>query len=203
MALTWYADVPGRRRRQVLADAALLLWCVAAIWVAVLVHQGVADAQGGARKLETGTNDLADHLSAAGEGLGKIPLVGGGVSEPFTQAADTSRDLSASGHDLAHGLGLFGWAAAILTALVPILFALLPWCLLRLRYARRAGRMAQLRALEGGQRLLALEALTTAPPHLLAQVGADPAQLWQDGDAEATRSLASLALFTCGLRPTR
>lgn len=200
MPLTFYADEPGRRMRQIVADALLLLWSALAIWAGRIVHERALVAQSGAQKLEHGSTSLAQSMKDAGDVVAKIPLIGDGARAPFDRAAATSTDLSGSGHDLATGLGRFAVLLGVLTALVPILIAVIPWCFTRLRYALRAGRLARLRRMPGGYRLLALEALTSAKPSDLGRIDDDPVQAWQDGDVAATKDLARLVLRTHGLR---
>ena len=151
-------------------------------------------AEDGATKLETGSGSLAQNMTDAASAVAKIPFVGQEVRTPFDNAATTGRNLSASGHDLADGLGRLSLTLGILTALVPILFALIPWCFTRLRYALRAGRVARLRAMPGGERLLALEGLTTLRPSVLASLDPDPAAAWQEGDRTVTRELAGVCM---------
>lgn len=197
--LTFYADEPARRLRQIVADALLLLWCVVAVAAGRIVHERVLVARSGAQKLEQGSTSLAQNMTDAGDRMSKIPLVGGDARIPFDNAAATSRDLSSSGHDLASGLGRLAVVFGVLTALVPILLALVPWLFTRFTYALRAGRLAHLRAMPGGTRLLAMEALTTSRPGDLAEIHPDPVQAWQDGNPQATRELAALVLRTHGL----
>ncbi|MCT1986711.1 hypothetical protein M3C61_06715 [Dermacoccus abyssi] len=200
MSLRFYADDSARRTRQLVADALLALWCLLAVWAGVIVHGRVLVAEDGATKLETGSGSLAQNMTDAASAVAKIPFVGQEVRTPFDNAATTGRNLSASGHDLADGLGRLSLTLGILTALVPILFALIPWCFTRLRYALRAGRVARLRAMPGGERLLALEGLTTLRPSVLASLDPDPAAAWQEGDRTVTRELAALVLVAFGLR---
>ncbi|MGX5693657.1 hypothetical protein ACWKWA_10890 [Dermacoccus abyssi] len=200
MSLRFYADDSARRTRQLVADALLALWCLLAVWAGVIVHGRVLVAEDGATKLETGSGSLAQNMTDAASAVAKIPFVGQEVRTPFDNAATTGRNLSASGHDLADGLGRLSLTLGILTALVPILFALIPWCFTRLRYALRAGRVARLRAMPGGERLLALEGLTTLRPGVLATVDPDPAAAWQEGDRAVTREIAALVLGAFGLR---
>lgn len=200
MSLRFYADEPGRRMRQMVADVLLGLWCLLALWAGHVVHERALVAQSGAQKLETGSSSLAQNMKDAAESVAKIPFVGQESRAPFDRAARTGQELSASGHDLATGLGRFAVLLGVLTVLGPILLALVPWGLTRLRFAVRAGRLVHLRDMPGGRRLLALEALTTADPRDLAAVDDDPARAWQDGDPDATRDLAQLVLATHGLR---
>lgn len=200
MSLRFYADDSARRARQLVADALLALWCLLAVWAGVVVHGRVLVARDGATKMETGSGSLAQNMTDAASAVAKIPFVGQEVRTPFDNAATTGRNLSASGHDLADGLGRLSLTLGLLTALVPILFALIPWCFMRLKYAQRAGRLARLRDMPGGERLLALEGLTTLRPRVLATVGPDPAAAWQEGDRVVIRELAALVVASFGLR---
>ena len=59
MGLKFYADRGSRRTRQIVADVALALWCVLAIWAGTVVHDRALVAQSGAQKLEHGSSSLA------------------------------------------------------------------------------------------------------------------------------------------------
>lgn len=200
MGLKFYADRGSRRTRQIVADVALALWCVLAIWAGTVVHDRALVAQSGAQKLEHGSSSLALNMTDAANAVAKVPFVGSEVRTPFDKAAGTATDMAGSGHDLATGLGRFAVLLGVLTAALPIVLALVPWLLTRPRYAVTAGRLARLRSMPGGRRLLALEALTSASPRALAAIDDDVARAWQDDDPEATRKLADLSLATYGLR---
>jgi hypothetical protein len=89
---------------------------------------------------------------------------------------------------------------ALAVAVPPVLAVVVPWLFLRLRFGRRAGAAATLARTPGGDRLLALRALTTAPLARLQAIGDDPVEGWRTGDPETIRRLAALELRSVGLK---
>jgi hypothetical protein len=196
--MKWYADRPNRFTRQVIADLLALGWVVFWVWVATTAHDWVLE------------------LRAPGDGMVNA---GGGIRDAFTNAADKARDVPLVGDDLAGALGngtkagetLVGagnaqigvvqdtafWLALALIVL-PVLFLLITWLPVRVRFARRAAAVARLR---GKTDLLALRALTTLSPRELARFDGDPAVAWRTGDVDVIDELARRQLAALGVRP--
>lgn len=193
-----YADLHARRVRQTVFDAAVAVWLVVWIQLAMKVNSTTDSARGGADRLQTGAASLSGNLTTAGGRLEKVPLVGDTLREPFTKAAGSATDVSSAGQQLSTGIDRLGDLLGFLTALAPVLFALLLWGVVRLRYARRAGAAARLRD-TGGDDLLALRALTTASPTQIRAVDEEATAKWRAGDEDVTRALAGLHLRSLGL----
>jgi hypothetical protein len=68
------------------------------------------------------------------------------------------------------------------------------------RWMRRAGAAAALRAAPAGRDLLALRALATQPLRRLAALGPDVAESWRRGDDTTVDALAALELRGLGMR---
>ncbi|HEX7307083.1 hypothetical protein [Lentzea sp.] len=195
--MKWYADRPGRFTRQLIADLLAVGWVALWIWVATTVHDWVLE------------------LRAPGDGLVNA---GGNIREVFTNAANKARGLPLVGNDLAGALGNGTKAGETLTdagnaqigvvqdsafwlatalVVVPVLFLLITWLPLRLRYARKAGTTAKLR---NKPDLLALRALTSLSPRQLAKFDGDPAVAWRTGDTDVIDELARRQLKALGVR---
>lgn len=195
--MKWYADRPGRLTRQLIADLLAVAWVALWIWVATTVHDWVLG------------------LRAPGDGLVNA---GGDIRDVFTNAADKARGVPFVGNDLAGALGngtkagetltnagnaqisvvqdtAFWLAAAIVV--VPVLFLLITWLPIRLRYARRAGTILKLRDKPD---LLALRALTSLSPRELGRFDGDPAVAWRTGDTDVIDELAGRQLAALGVR---
>jgi hypothetical protein len=195
--MRWYADRPARLIRQVLADLLAAAWVVLWTWVALTAHGFVLQ------------------LRAPGD---RMVDSGSGIRDTFTDAADKARDVPLVGDELAAALGkgtqagdsLVGagtaqigvvedtafWLAFALIA-VPVLFLLITWLPLRVRFARRAGAALKLR---GKPDLLALRALASLSARELAWFDADPAVAWRNGDTGTIDELAQRHLASLGLR---
>jgi hypothetical protein len=195
-----YAATPGRALFQACADVSVLLWLVLWFIIGKAVHTAVSAFAEVGRQVEGGANGIAGNLDSAGHGAGRIPLVGDTVSKPLTAAGNAARDLAGAGHGLDERATTLAVILALAVAIPPALAVAVPWLLLRLRFARRAGAAATLARSPGGDRLLALRALTNAPLSRVLTVGPDPVEAWRKGDPETIRLLAALELKSVGLK---
>ncbi|MDX8047787.1 hypothetical protein SK571_00195 [Lentzea sp. BCCO 10_0798] len=195
--MKWYADRPARFTRQLIADLLALAWVALWIWVATTVHDWVLQ------------------LRAPGDGLVNA---GGSIRDVFTNAASKARGVPFVGEDLAGALGngtqagqtltdagnaqisvvqdSAFWLAAALVV-VPVLFLLITWLPVRLRYARKAANTARLRDKPD---LLALRALTSLSPRQLSKFDGDPAVAWRTGDTDVIDELARRQLASVGVK---
>jgi hypothetical protein len=195
--MKWYADRPVRFTRQLIADLLAVGWVALWIWVATTVHDWVLE------------------LRAPGDGLVDA---GGNIRDVFTNAADKAKNVPLVGKDLAGALGNGTKAGETLTnagnaqisvvqdsafwlatalVVIPVLFLLITWLPLRLRYARKAGNTAKLR---NKPDLLALRALTSLSPRQLAKFDGDPAVAWRTGDTDVIDELARRQLAALGVK---
>jgi hypothetical protein len=195
-----YASTPGRALVQAFSDVMVLLWLVLWFTVGKLVHKAVDGFAEVGRTVESGANGIAGNLDGAGRGAGRIPLVGDTVSSPLKAAAGGARDLAGAGHGLDQKATTLAFVLAFAVAVPPVLAVVVPWLLLRLRFARRAGAAAELARTPGGDRLLALRALTNRPLNRVLAVGADPVEGWRVGDPEIIAALAALEMRSVGLK---
>ncbi|GLY19869.1 hypothetical protein LWF15_28180 [Kineosporia rhizophila] len=195
-----YAATPGRAIVQVVADISVLLWVVAWYYVAKAVHSALSAIAEVGADVQGGANGIRSNLNGAGDSAGDIPLAGDALAKPLNAAAGAAQQIA----DAGQGLDEKATALAILLALAvsvpPILALVVPWLLLRLRFARRAGATAALANTEGGADLLALRALANRPMPKLLKITADPLEGWRTGDPEVVRRLAALELRSAGLK---
>jgi hypothetical protein len=195
-----YAATPGRAMMQAWADFLVALWLVLWFVIGRLVHNAIAAFAEVGRKVESGANGIAGNLDSAGNNAAKIPLVGDNVRSPLRAAGGAARDLAGAGHGLDQRATTLAIILSLAVAIPPALAVFVPWLLLRLRFARRAGAAASLARTPGGDRLLALRALTNRPLARVLAVGADPVEGWRTGDPEIIRRLAALELRSVGLK---
>jgi hypothetical protein len=178
----------------------MLLWLVLWFIIGKAVHNAIAAFAVVGQKVQGGANGIASNLDTAGNSAGKIPLVGNTVQSPLRGAGDAARNLA----DAGHGLDVKATALAIILALAvaipPALAVFVPWLLLRLRFARRAGAAAELARTPGGDQLLALRALANRPLSRVLKISNDPIEGWRTGDPVIVSRLAALELRSVGLK---
>jgi hypothetical protein len=196
-----YADRVPVAIRQLLTDILIVVWVYAWIRVGIWVHDLVLKLGLPGQKLEGAGTGIADNLADAGGKVGRVPLVGDQLTQPFTRAADAARSLAQAGRDQQEFVANLAPIMALVVLAVPLCLVLFLWLPLRLRWMRRAGLAARVRDEPAGRDLLALRALASRPLNQLTRLGPDIAQSWRNGDAAAVDALAALELKDLGLRP--
>ncbi|MFY1687230.1 hypothetical protein [Plantactinospora sp. WMMB782] len=195
-----YADRFPTAARQFLTDllvvAWVYLWVRAAMWLHDLVQKLAVPGQ----KLEGAGGGLADNLADAGGKVGRVPVVGDDLTEPFEKAAGAARAMADAGRDQQELVGELALALSLALLVFPLGVVLLGWLPLRVRWMRRAAAARALRSAPAGRDLLALRALANQPIRKLTRIDPDVAQAWRRGDTEAVEALAALELRALGLR---
>src|SRR5919107_2706972 len=92
-----YADLPARRRRQLLADAGLVAWTVGWILLARALHGAVLVLARPGQGLSDGSEALADRLRAAASAVDGAPLVGDQLRAPLDEAGAAAERMAAAG----------------------------------------------------------------------------------------------------------
>ena len=181
--MTFYAQDPVLRTRQVATDVAVGLWVVA--WAAVA----------------WGLHELLSHLERPGALLedagGRLAGVGERLPGPLDAVADGGRAVARAGasqQDTAGSLAV--WLPVVLAA-IPVVYVLAHHLPGRLRWAREAAAARVLLAGAPDGRLFALRALATAPLPALLEVAPDPLAAYEAGHVAP---LAGVELRRLGLR---
>lgn len=195
--MTWYAETPTLRRRQITVDAVVALWTLLWLRIGVGVHDAVQRLAGPGVELERAGDDLSGGLRGAAEKIGGLPRVGDGLRSPLDAAAGAGDLLADAGAAQQAAVGTLALVLGLVVAGLPVLLALALWLPGRLRWRRDAVAAGRLR---DDVDLLALRAATSAPLPVLARLGPQPVTRWRAGDAEAGRALAALELERLGLR---
>ena len=194
-----YADAPARRTRQLLADVLFVLWLAGWVWVGHVVQHGTAQLASVGQQTDRSASSLASGLTSAGDSLRDLPVVGGGVSEPFDQMSSASQALAAAGRSQVAAVNRLSWVLGISIATIPILTVGVFFLPVRWRFAREATAGARFIDAAEDLDLFALRALARQPMHVLAKVSDDPAGAWRARDREVVTALAALELRDSGL----
>lgn len=201
--MRFYARPSWRLVLQIVADLFVLVWAV--VWWGVgRFSDGVIRALAEpARQTRQVASDLQRQASDAAAQASGVPLVGGGLRQPFDGMSTTLRDLSAAAADqvtqIEQAATLIGW----LVFAIPTLMLIAVWLPRRLAFASKARDTLALVRSSDGTQLLALRALANQPLSELRAVASDPMAAWRAGDGEAITRLAELELATAGVRRPR
>ncbi|GAB3499016.1 hypothetical protein GCM10027440_53380 [Nocardiopsis coralliicola] len=200
-----YADRPVRLCVQVAADLLLIAWTLFWWSTATGVHASVDGLGDSGALMAAAGDDVDEHMSAAADTVRDVPVAGDALSVPFTSVGEAGTSLSDAGRSFQDSVAEVALAAGILAFVLPALIAVLLWVPTRGRWIRAASAAVRLDALGTGarDRLLALRALASVRPSKLLAAGGDPAAAWQQGDADAIRTLAGLERHRLGLRAPR
>ena len=195
-----YATTPTRLVAQLISDLVVIAWTTVWVLVGMAVHAAVSTIADVGRQLETGANGVADNLSSAGDSTDDVPLVGDALAKPLRAASEAALDIAGAGHSLDTTASWLAWVLALAVAAPPILFVVMPWLFLRVRFFRRKWTALTLAATPAGEQLLALRALANRPLAKLAAISGDPVGAWRREDAVAIHGLAALELRAAGVR---
>jgi hypothetical protein len=198
--LKLYADTPGRRTAQLVADVLFVLWLVLWVWVGNVIHDGTMALAEPGRRTAAAATELSGGLTDAGDYLRGVPIVGDEVAAPFEQASGASDSLAEAGRNQVEAVEKLALWLGVAIAAIPILIVAAIHLPLRWRFARRATAGARFIDAAEDLDLFALRALTRQPMHVLARVSDDPAGAWRAKDPTILRELARLELRASGLR---
>ncbi|WP_107765673.1 hypothetical protein [Nocardioides terrigena] len=196
-----YADSPGRRTAQIVADLLVLGWIVLWARVGGAVHDGTTALAEPGRQTDESATAMAGQLRDAGGRLGEAPLVGDELATPFDRAADASEGIASAGRASVEAIEQLAVVLGLAIALIPILVILAVHLPRRWRFVREATAGARFIDSADDLDLFALRALAHQPMRVLARVSDDPAGDWRRQDPEVVRRLAELELEDVGLRP--
>ncbi len=195
--MSWYAETPALRSRQLVQDGLVLLWTLVWVRIGAAVHDAVSRLAAPGRALEQAGRDLSDGLSGAADRAGDVPLLGDELSSPLDSASGAGESLARAGEVQQDAVGLLALVLALVVAGLPVLVVVLWWLRPRLAFAR--GHAAA-RALRDDQELWALRAALHRPLRELARLGPDPVGRWRRGEPGAAAALADLERRAVGLR---
>ena len=192
-----YAETAGLRTRQLVGDLAVLAWTAAWVAAGVALYRLVEKLAVPGARVEQAGSSFAGDIAEIQQKVGRLPVVGGELQDPFGRLAGVGRTLAAAGvtqQEVVHQLALW---LGVVVAVVPIVALLLVWLPHRVSWAREAGAASRLRMDGADLELFAIRAVANRPLRDLHRVTPDPAGDLRAGDYQA---LADLELRALGLR---
>ncbi|CAN5581776.1 hypothetical protein BH09ACT4_BH09ACT4_05260 [soil metagenome] len=195
-----YSDFPARRTAQIFADLAALAFIAGSVWAGTLVYTAISVLAAFGKTIEDAGDGFEQTMADAGDTLGGVPLIGGGIRQPFDAASGAGTLLAQAGQaqqDLVMTVALI---VGIVVAAIPILLVLWIWLRRRLGWSRRATEARNLSRLPDGPDLLALRALVNADFRDLHDIAREPVDAWRRGEKTVVRALAQLELREAGVR---
>lgn len=195
-----YAERPTRFLAQVIADVSAIALGVLAGRTALDLHEQLIKLRTPGERLVDAGSGLRGTFDSAAKEASQVPLVGDKLAGALGTGSKVGDDLGDAGRwqiDAVDDLSL--WLAIVVFAL-PVVFLLVTWLPLRLRFAVRAGAAHRLRKLgAAGLDLLAMRALVNQPARRAHETASLLAR-WRDSDPDATARLAGLELKRLGLK---
>jgi hypothetical protein len=195
-----YSDFAGRRTAQIVADLIGIVLIALIIWGAVLIHAAIDVLGQVGKSLEDAGDGFRKTMTDAGNTLGGVPLIGGGIRQPFDAASSAGGLLAQAGQAQQNLVETAALIIAIASAVLPILIVLFFWLRPRLRFARRATTAYRIAQLNDGVPLLALRALVSSDAKELHRLAEHPVEAWRNGESEVVRALATLELREAGIK---
>lgn len=195
-----YAESQRYRARQLLKDAATVVWIILWIRIGIFVNDLVNRLAGPGETVEDAGRGFADSVDSFGGDVGDLPVVGDAFQGPFETIAGAGRTLQEAGatqQEAVHTLALW---LGILLAVIPIGYVLLKYLPERLRWIREAGAADKLRIDAEDYKIFAIRALANQPLYELRRAAPDPAAAYAAGEYER---LAELELGQLGLKTRR
>ena len=192
-----YAETAGLRVRQLAGDLAVVAWTAAGVAAGLALYRLVEKlAVPGARVEQAGSSFAAD-VAEIQQTVGRLPVVGGQLQDPFGRLSGVGRTLAEAGvtqQEVVRQLAL--WLGVVVAA-VPVVALLLVWLPRRVTWVREAGAASRLRLDGADLELFAIRAVANRPLRELHRVSPDPAGDLRAGEFQA---LADLELRALGLR---
>jgi hypothetical protein len=195
-----YAETAGLRTRQLVGDLAVLAWTAAWVAAGVALNRLVEKLAVPGERVEQAGGSFAGDIAEIQQTVGRLPVVGDELQDPFGRLAGVGRTLAAAGatqQEIVHQLALW---LGVAVAVVPIVALLLVWLPGRVSWTREAGAASRLRMDGADLELFAIRAVANRPLRDLHRVTPDPAGDLRAGEYQA---LADLELRALGLRARR
>ena len=199
--MRFYPDVPARRARTLLADAAVVVLVLVFAWLGLVVHNAVDGLAVLGEGVKGAGNSVKGGFNAAADAVDGTPLVGDELAGALREAGEASggnvADLGEQGEDRVHRLAdLLGLLTFLLPTVV-LLARALPQRIAQIRRLTDASRVLAESESPERRRLIAMRAAFGLPYGQLLEYTRDPLG---DLAAERYEPLVAAALDDAGLR---
>ena len=186
--MRYYPEIPGPRRRAILADLVVVALVASFAWLGLTVNDTFDDAAGLGRGVEEAGNSVQTGFEDAGGFLADVPVVGDELDEAFSDAgAATGGNTAELGEQGAAAIEntalLLGWVTFALPTFAVLLWAV-PRRVARLRRLTAAGRVLAGPHSAERRRVLAMRAAFGLPYETLLSHTPDPFGALAGGDYE-------------------
>lgn len=194
-----YAETPALRARQIALDILVILWTLTWVWLGTLAHDALAGLAEPADAISRNSSSLATSLREISDTVDELPLVGGGLEEPFSSAADSAQGVADESREQRDRFLTAALWIGLLIAVAPIAAGFLYYLPGRWRWAREATAAERIRLDADDLYLFALRAVANRPLSELRRATPDPGAALAAGDYD---DLARLEMERLGLRTT-
>ncbi len=202
-SMRWYAETPGRRTTEIVADLMVVGWVIAWVLIGRFIHAVVSSLSAPAGPMRVAGDSLEARMIDVAERVTGVPLVGEDLQDPFARTASVGANLAGAADQLETSVDRVALWLSVLAAGTPIVLVLTIYLVVRIRTVRATARLAHYWEHPELRALLALRALTGRTPRQLSQVDGDLLGAWRAGDTEVIDALAALELRSVGLaRPS-
>lgn len=192
-----YAETGPRVIRQVIADSLVIGWALLWIFFGMVAHDVVASLAGPTRAIAENSDELAQSLFDISDSVDEVPLVGGGLEEPFTTAGRAAAGVAEQSRRQEQRFLTAALWIGLLIAIAPIAAVLLLYLPFRIRWIKEATSAARLRLDADDLYVFALRAVANRRLSELRRAAPDPGAALAAGDYEA---LARVELEHLGLK---
>jgi hypothetical protein len=192
-----YAETAGLRARQVLGDLAVLAWTAAWAAAGLGLYRLVEKLAVPGERVERAGSAFAGDIAEIQQKVGRVPVVGDELRDPFGRLAGVGRTLAEAGSTQQEVVQQLALWLGVAVAAVPVVALLLVWLPRRVAWAREAGAASRLRLDAADLELFAIRAVANRSLRELRRVTPDPAGALRAGDHVG---LAELELRALGLR---
>jgi hypothetical protein len=192
-----YAETAGLRARQLLGDLAVLAWTAAWVAAGLGLYRLVEKLAVPGARVEQAGSSFAGDVAEIQQKVGRLPVVGEQLQDPFGRLAGVGRTLAEAGVAQQEAVRQLALWLGVVVAAVPIIALLLAWLPRRVTWMREAGAASRLRLDGADLELFAIRAVANRPLRELHRVSPDPAGDLRAGEYQA---LADLELRALGLR---
>lgn len=201
--MIWYAETRRRRMVQIALDVAMAVWIFVWVRAGLWAQEQLSALAAPADPLRDAGTSLSDRMNDVAGTIGGVPLVGDDLTGPFTGAAGVGDNLVAAGDNLQTSVDQVALWAGIAIGGIPIIVVFAVWVTLRVGFARRAARVANIRSNPDFLELLALRGLVNTRVDELGKMSPDLIQGWREGDPAAQQHLAAHELRRVGLKSSQ